>query len=139
MDPKEQLQEAVASAEAYPFLGHTVGELGLVTSVQSKSRGRARVGLRLPVPHLPGLDDRLQEALSPFVREAEIDVEVMEDEEAAKWMADLREGAGPAIGEPGSPTRTIAISSGKGGVGKSSVSTNLAIALRRAGKTVGIV
>ena len=139
MDSRDQLQEAVASAEAYPFVGRTLGDLGLVVSVEPKSRGRAEVILRLPAPHLPGLNDRLQEALSPFVREAEVSVEVMEEAEAARWIAELREKAGPGIGEPGSPTRTIGIASGKGGVGKSSVSTNLAVALHRAGKTVGIV
>jgi ATP-binding protein involved in chromosome partitioning len=68
-----------------------------------------------------------------------MDIEVMDEEEAAKWMAEFRAKAGPGIGESGSTTRTIGIASGKGGVGKSSVSTNLAVALRRAGKTVGIV
>jgi ATP-binding protein involved in chromosome partitioning len=54
-------------------------------------------------------------------------------------MAGLRKSAGPGLGEPGSSSRVLAVSSGKGGVGKSSVSANMAVSLRRAGHRVGIV
>ncbi len=43
------------------------------------------------------------------------------------------------IGKPGSKTRVVAVSSGKGGVGKSSVTANLGIALAGRGRTVGII
>jgi ATP-binding protein involved in chromosome partitioning len=45
----------------------------------------------------------------------------------------------PAFLRAGSPTRVVGVSSGKGGVGKSSVTVNLAVALARAGHTVGIL
>jgi ATP-binding protein involved in chromosome partitioning len=63
----------------------------------------------------------------------------MTEEGASAWIARRREEAGPGLGEPGSAARVVAISSGKGGVGKSSVSANLAVSLRRSGKRVGIV
>jgi ATP-binding protein involved in chromosome partitioning len=49
------------------------------------------------------------------------------------------EGRAIPFSEPGSKTRPLLISSGKGGVGKSSVTTNLAVALARLGHTVGVV
>jgi ATP-binding protein involved in chromosome partitioning len=45
----------------------------------------------------------------------------------------------PSFLQPGSKTRVVGISSGKGGVGKSSVTVNLAIALARAGRRVGVL
>ncbi|MGH9108881.1 MAG: Mrp/NBP35 family ATP-binding protein [Acidimicrobiales bacterium] len=45
----------------------------------------------------------------------------------------------PAFLQPGSPTRVVGVSSGKGGVGKSSVTVNLAVALARSGKRVGVL
>lgn len=68
---------------------------------------------------------------------------VMTEEERVAAAALLRSGdAGAreiAVAKPGSKTRIIGISSGKGGVGKSSVTTNLGVALAGQGKSVGII
>jgi len=139
MVEQSQLHDAVASIESPLFVGRTLGDLGLVKDVSKKLTGKVKVELLLPAPPPVGLDDRLREALSPFTNGADIDVEIMEDDDVAVWMSGLKEKAGPPIGEPGSATRTLAVSSGKGGVGKSSISANLAVALARAGHKVGIV
>jgi len=135
-----ELHDAVASIESPLFVGRTLGELGLVKSVSKKLAGRVSVELLLPTgAPSPTLDQRLQTALAPYTRSAEVDIEVMEEGSAQEWMDRLKDRAGPKIGEPGSATRTIAISSGKGGVGKSSISSNLAVALASGGHKVGIV
>ena len=139
MAEQSQLHDAVASIESPLFVGRTLGELGFVKEVSKKLTGKVKVELLLPTPPQPTLNDLLQQALSPFASGADVDIEVMDDEAALAWMNDLKEKAGPPIGEPGSATRTLAISSGKGGVGKSSVSANLAVALVRTGNKVGIV
>ena len=135
-----QLRQAVASVESPTFLGRSLGELGLVKDVSKKLTGRVKVNLSMPTgAREPGFDERLQAALAPHTKSVEVDVDVMTDEEAEQWMTTLKSKAGPGIGEPGSSTRTVAVSSGKGGVGKSSISTNLAVALARGGNRVGIV
>jgi ATP-binding protein involved in chromosome partitioning len=139
MAEQSQLHAAVASIEAPLFVGRTLGELGLVRDVSKKLTGRVRVDLLLPHPPTADLDKRLQDALSPFTSGADIDVDVMDDETAITWMNDLKTKSGPGIGERGSATRVVAVSSGKGGVGKSSVSANLAVAMARDGDKVGIV
>ncbi|HEX6299184.1 MAG TPA: Mrp/NBP35 family ATP-binding protein [Acidimicrobiia bacterium] len=139
MAEQSQLQDAVASIESPLFVGRSLGELGLVKDVTKKLTGKVRVELVLPTAPLASLDERLRQALSPFTSGADIDVEIMDDDAALAWMNDLKDKAGPGIGEVGSATRVVAISSGKGGVGKSSVSANLAVALARAGNKVGIV
>jgi len=140
MTDQGQLHDAVASIESPLFVGRTLGELGLVKDVSKRLGGKVRVELLLPMGTAhSALNDRLREALSPFSSSADVDVEVMDDDALHAWMDDLKERSGPAIGEPGSPTRTLAVSSGKGGVGKSSISANLAVALARSGVKVGIV
>lgn len=139
MADQTQLHDAVASIESPLLVGRTLGELGLVKDVSKKMTGKVRVELTLPSGPPEVLNESLQEALAPYASGADVNVEVMDDEAVAKWMDELKTKAGPGIGEPGSATRTIAISSGKGGVGKSSVSANLAVGLARAGKLVGVV
>jgi ATP-binding protein involved in chromosome partitioning len=133
-----EIYNAVAQLESPLLVGRTLGELGQVRSVEKTVTGKIKVGLRMPTPD-HGLDAALAEVLRAHGRGADIDVEIMSDDDAAQLMERLTADSGPGIGEPGSATRVIAISSGKGGVGKSSVSSNLAVALRRTGKRVGIV
>ena len=133
-----EIYNAVAQLESPLLVGRTLGELGQVRSVEKTLTGKIKVGLRMPTPD-HGLDAALAEVLRAHGRGADIDVEIMSDDDAAQLMERLTADSGPGIGEPGSATRVIAISSGKGGVGKSSVSSNLAVALRRTGKRVGIV
>ena len=140
MAEQSQLHDVVASIESPLFVGRTLGELGLVRDVAKTLTGKVKVELLLP-DHSPpeAINERLQQVLSPFTSSAEVDVEVMDDEAVQTWMEELKQKAGPGIGEPGSATRVLAVSSGKGGVGKSSISANLAVALTRAGNRVGIV
>ncbi len=140
MSSQQELFDAVASIESPLLVGRTLGELGLVQGVSKKISGKVGVELLLPEANPPAaLHDRLQEALSPFARGADVVVDVMDEAVAQSWMENLKDKAGPGIGEPGSATRTVAVSSGKGGVGKSSISANLSVALARAGQRVGIV
>ncbi|MGH8950873.1 MAG: Mrp/NBP35 family ATP-binding protein [Acidimicrobiia bacterium] len=140
MPTDNEIFEAVASIESPVFVGRTLGSLGLVKAAERKISGKVRVDLLLPNSNPPAtLNDRLQKALEPYGRGADVNVEVMTEEMAVEWIGGLRTEAGPGLGEPGSSARVIAISSGKGGVGKSSVSANLAVSLRRSGKRVGIV
>jgi ATP-binding protein involved in chromosome partitioning len=140
MADQTNLQDAVASIESPLLVGRTLGDLGLVRSVDKKLTGKVKVELLLPAAtRVDLLNQQLQEALSPFTSGADVDVETMEEDRELAWMADLKTKSGPAIGEPGSATRVVAIASGKGGVGKSSISGNLAVSLARTGRKVGIV
>ncbi|HEY7105352.1 MAG TPA: Mrp/NBP35 family ATP-binding protein [Acidimicrobiia bacterium] len=143
-----------------PELRRPVTVLGMVDRVDV-SRRRVAVTLALP---LPGddtravLDRRVHEALAavPGVDRVEVELRDMDDAELAAVAAILKgvtpdplsvrdAAAGPARPEPrpnpftDARTRVLAIASGKGGVGKSSVTTNLSIALARRGKRVAAV
>jgi ATP-binding protein involved in chromosome partitioning len=66
----------------------------------------------------------------------------MTEEQRAELKKTLRGGQAPKeipFSQPGSLTKVFAVASGKGGVGKSSVTVNLALALAKAGRSVGIV
>ncbi len=137
----EALREAVG-AVIDPLLHRSLDRLGMVDEVEAGKRGTAKVRVSVPVPNYPllrELDRRLKEAVAAETKKAEIAIEVMDDGRRAEMMESLRAEVGPGIGEAGSPTRVIAVGSGKGGVGKSSVTTNLAVTLAGMGHTVGLV
>jgi ATP-binding protein involved in chromosome partitioning len=79
----------------------------------------------------------------PGVTSVQVELDVMSDEQRAELRKTVRgtDAADPVIpfAQPGSLTRVYAVASGKGGVGKSSVTVNLAASLARRGLSVGVV
>ena len=128
-----------------PELHRSIVDLGMVGEV-SVEGGRVVVPIKLTVAGCPlkaEIQRRVTTAVSalPDVRGVHVTMDVMSDEE----RRELRQGiaGGPERPSPftddDSPTRVIAVASGKGGVGKSSVTANLAVALAARGDTVGLL
>jgi ATP-binding protein involved in chromosome partitioning len=133
-----------------PLLGRSLGELGFLGAL-GELKGAPLVELVLPVAEWPTLD-QLGAAVRGVSPEATVVVRAMDESERlalrnflrAAMVSDGGEGHDPADRTPRfldktSRTRVLGISSGKGGVGKSSVAVNLAIALARAGHQVGVL
>ena len=129
-----------------PEINRPVTDLGMVKSVEVDDAGTARIGIYLTVSGCPmrgTITDRVRDAVSavPGVTAVEVELDVMDDEQRAALRTLLRghEEREIPFAQPGSLTKVYAIASGKGGVGKSSVTANLAVAMARTGLTVGLV
>jgi ATP-binding protein involved in chromosome partitioning len=121
-----------------PLLNRPLGELGLVGEISKGLLGRIKATVLLAVPNYPltgELQGRVEEAVTEGV---DIEFGYLADDARTEMMTRLRDQS-PRVGQSGSPTRVIAVSSGKGGVGKSSVTTNLAVALAGRGRSVGVI
>ncbi len=130
------------SAVEEPLLQRPLGSLHMIRSVKTRRFGSPTICVALPVPNYPLLSElveRIRNAASVLVSDLDIRTEHMSDAERAEMMARVVKEAGPGPGETGSATRVVAVSSGKGGVGKSSVATNLGLALRTLGRKVGLI
>jgi len=128
-----------------PELHRPITELGMVEDV-SFSDGVARLRILLTISGCP-MRDRLQQDISnavtkiPEVNSVHIEFGVMNDAQRDNVKRLLRGGREKFIpfAQPDSLTRVWGISSGKGGVGKSSVTVNLAAALSARGFKVGVL
>ena len=144
------LAEAVNAALATvidPELRRPITELGMVESVSVDDAGRASLVVLLTISGCPLRDTITADATKallavPGVAAVDVELKVMTQEQRDA-LKELLRGAGGQRGipfnEPGSLTRVYAVASGKGGVGKSSVTVNLACALAAQGLRVGIV
>jgi ATP-binding protein involved in chromosome partitioning len=136
------VMEALQAVED-PELNRSVVDLQMVKSVVVNDRF-IRVTVALPTAEYPRrteLRDRVSAALAPMGSVA-IDLAVMTEAEQKALVARLQPtGAGGQRENPFATARTrvLAVASGKGGVGKSSVTTNLSIALAQAGFSVAAV
>jgi ATP-binding protein involved in chromosome partitioning len=144
-------QDAVMAALATvqdPDIHRPITEIGMVKSVQIAADGVVDVAVLLTVPGCP-LKDRIRNDVTNAVTKVagvtgvRVELGFMSDEQRAALKEQLRGAAGPEkvipFAQPESLTRVFAIASGKGGVGKSSVTVNLAVALAKRGLSVGLV
>jgi ATP-binding protein involved in chromosome partitioning len=139
------VMEALQAVED-PELNRSVVDLQMVKSVVVNDVG-VRVTVALPSAEYPRraeLRDRVSAAMMavPGVGSLAIDLAVMTEAEQKALVSRLQpSGAGGQRENPFTTARTrvLAVASGKGGVGKSSVTTNLSIALAQAGYSVAAV
>ncbi len=143
-DLAARVRRAVA-AVSDPELRRPIGDLDMVRDVRMEG-GTARVGIVLTIVGCPAaarIEADVRRAAEDVagVEDVEIDVGVMTPAERAALTERLR-GGRPAREMPfgpGSLTRVILVTSGKGGVGKSTVTANLAVALAARDLRVGLV
>ena len=128
-----------------PEIRRPITELGMVDDVSVDTAGRASVGIKLTIVGCPAADTierDVREAVSaaPGVTSVDLTVSVMTPAERAALTERLRGSRGRTNPfTPDSLTRVYAVTSGKGGVGKSTITANLAVALAERGLRVGLV
>ena len=130
-----------------PEIRRPITELGMVDDIAVSDDGDVAVRVLLTVSGCPmraELTNRVTSAVEPLegVRSVSVELGVMNDEQRDAMRTMLRGGQVERkipFAEPGNLTRVIAVASGKGGVGKSSVTVNLALALAKQGRSVGIL
>jgi ATP-binding protein involved in chromosome partitioning len=140
----EQVNTALATVSD-PELHRPLPELGMVESVEI-DRGVAKLKILLTISGCP-MQDRLRGDITDAVTKVsgistvEVLFGVMNEEQRNNVKKLLRGGREKFIpfAQPESLTRVIGVASGKGGVGKSSLTTNLAVAAARKGLRVGIL
>jgi ATP-binding protein involved in chromosome partitioning len=143
---QDQLTAALATVED-PEIRRPITEIGMVKSATVDADGVARIGVYLTISGCPMKDtltERVTKAVGSLegVTRVEVELDVMSDEQR-KALQTLLRGDNPQreipFAQPGSLTRVFAVASGKGGVGKSSVTVNLAAAMASRGLRVGVV
>ncbi|ODR08974.1 sodium:proton antiporter [Mycobacterium sherrisii] len=130
-----------------PELRRPITDLGMVKSIDTDADGSVHVGIYLTTASCPKkteISDRVGQAVAdvPGTAAVRVSLDVMSDEQRTELRKKLRgDAAEPVIpfAQPNSLTRVYAVASGKGGVGKSSVTVNLAAAMAARGLSVGVL
>ncbi len=144
---REQVLSALAGVND-PEIGRPITELGMVKAVDIGHDGTVAVGVYLTVAGCPMRDtitSRVTDAVTAVagVAAVRVELDVMNEDQRRELQTRVRGAAAPErvipFAQPSSLTKVYAIVSGKGGVGKSSVTVNLAAALAAAGHKVGLI
>ena len=148
MPTKEQIWDALSKV-ADPEIGKPITELDMVKNI-TVDGDNVIVEIYLTIAGCP-LKDRITRDVTAAVRGVpgvglvEVSLDVMSEEQRTAMVNRLRAGRPQTqerpiqFWQPGTKTRAILIASGKGGVGKSSVTANLGVALGQLGYKVGVV
>ncbi|NMH97598.1 Mrp/NBP35 family ATP-binding protein [Pseudonocardia acidicola] len=135
---------AAAAAIIDPQLRRSLGELGMINDVRPGRRGGVTVELALATAEHPQRDE-LAAAVRAAVDAAAgpggttVDFVSMPARRRIELAEHLRATTRPITGSLGTTCRIYAVASGKGGVGKSTVTANVAAALAAGGKRVGVL
>src|SRR6516164_4320486 len=130
-----------------PELRRPITELGMVKSVDVEPDGGVHVGIYLTTgacPKKTEITERVTKAVAdvPGTGAVKVSLDVMSDEQRTELRKQLRGDAPEPVipfAQPNSLTRVYAVASGKGGVGKSTVTVNLAAAMAARGLSVGVL
>lgn len=143
--PSEQEVRNLLRAVIDPELGDNIVDLGMAGDIRIAD-GTVTIGVKLTIRGCPlraqiQKDIRSRLEVHPWVRKVKIDWGEMTAEERSAVMSRARWNARENATETAVPVgaRVLAVASGKGGVGKSSVTVNLAAALAAQGMTVGVL
>jgi ATP-binding protein involved in chromosome partitioning len=142
----DAIQAALATVND-PEIRRPITELGMVSDVQVAADGSVDVEILLTVAGCPMKETLTRDVTNAVagvagVAGVAVRLGVMSEEQRRGLREQLRGGAGEPVipfAEAGSLTRVYAVASGKGGVGKSTVTVNLAAAMAAEGLRVGVV
>jgi ATP-binding protein involved in chromosome partitioning len=142
----EQIMQALATVQD-PEIRRPITDLGMVKSVKVGAGGAVRVDVFLTVSGCPLRDTITRDVKGAVgklagVSSVQVELDVMSQEQRQDLQGKLRGGKPEReipFASPASLTKVYAVASGKGGVGKSSVTVNLAAALAAMGQKVGLL
>ena len=142
----EQVQAALATVND-PEIKRPITDLGMVDTVEISNSGVVTLTVLLTVAGCPLKETITRDVTTavgkvPGVTDVALTLGVMTDEQRSGLKEVLSGGKAQReipFAQPGSLTKVFAIASGKGGVGKSSVTVNLALSMAKSGLKVGIV
>jgi len=145
--PSPEALDAALATVIDPELRRPITELGMLESVRADASGTVHVTVLLTIAGCPLRDTITADATAALSRVAgvtgvDVELKVMDQAQRDALKERLRGPGGQRgipFNQPGSLTKVYAVASGKGGVGKSSVTVNLACALADRGLRVGIV
>jgi len=145
--PTEELLLSALALVIDPEIRKPITDIGMVRSVDLDDEGVATIGIDLTIAGCP-MQDRITGDVEAACKTVDgvtavrVELGVMSDEQRLALRSQLRGGKPEAVipfTQPGNLTRVYAIASGKGGVGKSTVTANLAAAMAADGLKVGVL